>query len=624
MKRAAFTRISRPVRLLVACSSLSCCWGAAFADAPQVEETVLGPANAGGAYVISPRGAHVAYAGKNGAKYYVSFDGVAGPEFDELFKSAGQGFYFPEKAAIYPGKQTGAQMGDSPVVFSADGEHYAYVARSGDDYVVMHDGKEVGRGPRPSLTIFGTNGMLSITPNGKHVFWAETEQNQGRSVTRLVVSGRRGPFAVGMAPTLPTFSSDESHYAYVLSQALDNGKQMLVVDGKDAGYLGQSPTYTADGSTLLCIGYANAQGGTAGLLANGKIVYEGMINKIVTAPAGNRWAALANVQLSNGRYAPILVVDGEEIPGSENVQELWFSPDGTRYAARCHDMITQDFTLVLDGDAYTMDRIDPLAYWTGDGSLVILTGASGGDEILMVNDNLYGTGGGAVTITVAERGDRFAWAVANHSTREYAVYVGEEGALPGGAYPTSNFYFSPDGSRYGFTIGPIGRNETTNLVIDGQVVDGVSPGAFLTYATGKMDVIFPVAFSPAGEHVAYLANVEPSPTRALMLDGTPVFSTTQGVIAPRFTADGQHFFWTAIEMGTGTGATHIVYVDGQEAVRAGGNFFNETPGVFDVDADGVATFVATDGDMVKRWCITPASDTNVGTLIEQGTAGSIP
>lgn len=121
--------------------------------------------------------------------------------------------------------------------------------------------------------------------------------------------------------------------------------------------------------------------------------------------------------------------------------------------------------------------------------------------------------------------------------------------------------------------------------------------------------------------MAYLANVEPSPTRALMLDGTAVFSTTQGIIAPRFTSDGQHFYWTAIEMAPGTGATHIVYVDGHLAVRAGGNFFNETPGVFDVDDEGVAAFLATDGDNVKRYRITPASDTSVATLIENGAAG---
>jgi hypothetical protein len=612
----------------MALASLSFCIGAAaFAAGPKVEETVLGPANAGGAYVVSPRGAHVAYAGKKGDKYFVSFDGVAGPEFDELFKSAGQAFYFPEKAAIYPGKPTGAQMGDSPVVFSPDGEHHAYVARIGDEYVVMHDGKEIGRGPRKSLTIYGTNGMLSITPKGRHVFWAETIENQGRSATRLVVSGQRGPSAMGMVPSLPAFSADESHYAYTVGQAMDTGKPMLVVDGKDAGYLGQSPTYTADGSLLLCIGHSNAQGAKAGVLANGKIVYEGMINKIITAPVGNRWAALANVQFNDGQrtvHAPILVVDGKEIPGSEHVQDVWFSPDGKRFAARSHDMMTQSFGLVIDGEAFTMQRIDTQCFWTADGSKVILTGAADGQEILAVNDNLYPTGGAAPTITVAEQGSRFAWATANPGTRTYAIYVGEEPALPGGAYPTSTFCFSPDGSRYGFTIGPIGRNETTNLVIDGEVQQDISPSPFLSHASARADAQVPIVFSHAGKHVAFLANVQPSPTRALMLDGKAVFSTTQGVIAPRFTPDGQHFFWTAIEMVAGSGATHIVYVDGQPAVRAGGNFFYETPGTFDVDDNGVAAFLGTDGDQMKRYRITPAADRSVTTLIEKGAIGSTP
>ena len=56
----------------------------AFAAA-QVEEFVVGPADAGGIYTLSPHGGHVAYAGMKGTKVFVSVDGVEGPVFDELF-----------------------------------------------------------------------------------------------------------------------------------------------------------------------------------------------------------------------------------------------------------------------------------------------------------------------------------------------------------------------------------------------------------------------------------------------------------------------------------------------------------------------------------------------------------
>jgi hypothetical protein len=89
------------------------------------------------------------YAARDGCGDCVDVDGVAGPEFDELFRPTGERVLFSPKTIIRNATQSGSgQYDDAPMVFSMDGEHHAYVGRQGSDCVVIHDGKEVGRVPR--------------------------------------------------------------------------------------------------------------------------------------------------------------------------------------------------------------------------------------------------------------------------------------------------------------------------------------------------------------------------------------------------------------------------------------------------------------------------------------------
>src|ERR1700710_2634672 len=127
----------------------------AFAAAPKVEEFVVGPTNAGGIYTTSPSGGHIAYAGMKGTKVFVSVDGVEGPVFDEFFGPTSQGFYNPSKASVMRSSTGGPNpfATQLPVIFSNDGAHYAYAGRIGNEYVVIHDGKEIARGPRGSLAL---------------------------------------------------------------------------------------------------------------------------------------------------------------------------------------------------------------------------------------------------------------------------------------------------------------------------------------------------------------------------------------------------------------------------------------------------------------------------------------
>ncbi|MBL9199167.1 MAG: hypothetical protein JNL39_01620, partial [Opitutaceae bacterium] len=135
--------------------SLSLFHGAALAQ-PKVEELVVGPGNEGGSYIIAPKGVRVAHIAAKGTRIAVVVDGVEGPVVDELINGFPMQVPTPNAApGVYKSKHTwktapGMAGQGSAVLFSIDGKHYAYMARQGSDYVVIHDNKEIGRGPRLS------------------------------------------------------------------------------------------------------------------------------------------------------------------------------------------------------------------------------------------------------------------------------------------------------------------------------------------------------------------------------------------------------------------------------------------------------------------------------------------
>src|SRR5262245_27840362 len=258
--------------------------------AAQVQETIVGPTSTGGAYALAPRGGNVAYAGKKDGRFVVTLNGVEGPAFDELYLTNLGSFFFPERAGVWPAKPGGmAGGGDVPVIASADGAHFAYAGRQGADYVVILDGKEIARGPKEKLARGG--GPLSISPLGKHVYWAESEFTNGRTIVRRVIDGKPGPWCQPDGPTwTPVFSADESRVACYLGSLVDTGKPQLTVDGKDAGYVGGNFAFTADGSALLATGLMSSSGS---VLEDGKPVATGIqVSKLVTGPTGRRWAAI--------------------------------------------------------------------------------------------------------------------------------------------------------------------------------------------------------------------------------------------------------------------------------------------------------------------------------------------
>jgi hypothetical protein len=105
-----------------------------------------------------------------------------------------------------------------------------------------------------------------------------------------------------------------------------------------------------------------------------------------------------------------------------------------------------------------------------------------------------------------------------------------------------------------------------------------------------------------------------------------------------FTNDDEHLFWSTTEPGTGPDAAAqgiyeaVAYLDGKQVARsdrydtgefaataypAGNVQFAKPPAAWNVGTDGTLTFLAPSGDSIKRYTITPASDTSVTTMISE-------
>ena len=597
----------------------------AVAAAPQVQQTVVGSTGQGGTYTLSPSGGHIAYMGLKGTRVAVTVDGVAGPEFDELFTATGQSFFAPQQAAVMR-STSGGQGADSqvPVIFSPDGAHYAYAARQGNEYVVIHDGKEIARGPRASLALQAY--PLALSPAGRQVSFLEVQNVGGRGQWRVMMTGRPGPWVGNNNGIKLVFSADETRYAYTAAPVdpTGGGTQVLVVDGKPAGYLGFNPVFTADATSLLSILPTSPK---PAVLVDGKPAVGGIgVDKIIPSPVGNRWGAIVRTKLVNSMAVAEFFLDGKVVPGTEGAHNAWFSRDGKHYAVACTNAAARSMFLVIDGrkqTEYQNVAVDEHTFWwTPDGSKFFYTVVASGRPFLIVNGEEVQITSliGYEPLVTAQSGGRYGYGTRDGSNRVLSLIVDGKNVLPEGTRPYDNtLVFSAQGSHYGFFAGPITRNEMSTLVYDGAVREGVVPAYFAKWVTS--DLVSPsLVFSRDGAHVAHMGTTAGATRPGLLMDGKVVAPNVRAIYYPTFTPDGAHFFWVAEEPAKvqGQPPASVVYVDGIEAVRANGYFFTAVPGSFTMDAAGAATFFAVDGDMAKRYRITAPQDTNVATLLRHG------
>lgn len=588
--------------------------GSAFCAAVKVDETVVGPINAGGLYFISQNDARVAYLGAKGTRTVVSVDGVEGPVLDELL-GANPIALPPGQVLVHIANGGGKSSGlPSAVLFSDAGAHFAYIGRQGNEYVVIHNGKEVGRGARSALAL--QHMPLTLSPGGKHVFWGEMKTEAGRGVYRLIMNGKPEPWA-GHQDLKPVFSPDDSRYAYLASKAEDYRSTALIVDGKLASYTGHLPQFTSDNKLLV------PTTDTKGVLVDGKgIAVAGIqLEKLTPAPAGGRYAVIMRKKLVNSQGVGTLYLDGKEVPGTEGAMDITFSPDGKRYALRCANAEARSFFMVIDGKKGTeYQSVGEKAYWTPDSTKVAYTITSSGRNFVVVNTEEFAVQNVSALmrgpISVAKQGDRYGFSSVDNGNRNFLTIIDGKQVLPAGVYPDgSSLDFSDNGARYAFAVGQIGRQGMTGIVDNGKLNESLAVGQFNKFGASELANPYFI-LSPDGKHLARIARTAQNTHAGLYINDKLVYPTTLQVTYPAFTPDSKHLFWMAAERQAGRpGTEYVAYVDGHPAVRFTSEQMLNTKGSWRMNADGSVTCVGVSGDAMKRFRITPASDMDVESFI---------
>jgi hypothetical protein len=577
----------------------------------KIEPVVMAPLQQGAQFTVSPHGIHVATLSHSGSRQVIIYDGVVGPKFDQIVSQI-----------------TG-------VVFSPDGNRYAYCGQLGNEWVVMLDGKELARGSRSTGPIGQYSCMLGFTSNSKHLYFMSMQDNPSPSAGfRFFFDGKPGPYGAPNDQRGYVFSPDGNHVAYLWSDPnTQQSRSQLFIDGQPAPYNAGAPQWSADSQHLYTkrnVSLPNAS--VTEVLLDGKPFMRAEWAMLYIPPVGNMVVALVKRGVNRTPTTSFLVIGGKEVPGSEitgnaGIKDVTFSPDGKHYSAVYQDAsglswvfsdgkkgqtyggiggfntTSSEVTKYYGSTAFTADS-STLVYMgsmTGNArQSYIVYGGQESDEVLGVSDCLFSpvknhfltTEGGVVTLD----------GKILHLPRLVSQAIGVD-----------ELGFSPDGEHYAFRMQ---EREGPAMVVDGVVQQtGYAPaGSGFMSANNK-----PYVFSPDSKHIAYFCrsgNPAANPNDVyLCLDNKAVRLGPHDSVNLTFSADSNHLFWIRNE----GRAQYRVYVDGKPVAEGflavgsgvGGGVGKES---WQLGPDGNLLVLMQDDTSLKRVSITPSSNTSIATL----------
>ncbi len=591
--------------------------GLALANAT-VENQPLGPDGELFGGSISPVGGHIAVFAAKGSHYQIIMDGVEGPRIDNLI--------FNISGALYRAESSWVNM-PIPVIFSKDGAHWAYMAKQGDEFVVMLDGKEFARGPINTRNLANSLN-LTFSANGQHIFWSD-DDTQGNFV--IVVDGKPGP----PLRTLPqlVLSPDGNHYAYV-NYNRDGTGAWTFVDGRQVNYFGDNLQYTARNVLLSTM---HTPDNNSVFVLNGKPSIKALsLSPMWVSDDGKQIAMIITPQQGAKSF---LAVDGKQIEGTEGVpvEKVYFSPDGKHYAALCRTKTSGKFMIIdgKKGDEYPnisngatdiannthwqyvtwtgnrgnfTDLQPPVPGFTADSSRFVYIANSNGRQFLVVNTDESDAFGDYLAPILSPVGNRMATYGVTPDNTQHILLDGKDTSYGPGTR-INQLTFSPQGTHYAFI------NQNTTVFLDNVPQPGMMQGNYV--------------FSLDDKHLAY--QVTDNGQQRLLVDGKVICNKAGTVGHIFFSPDSKHIYWTsignlAVTQGIpDTKDSIMLYVDGKPAMHYSDNGtlldpITDTTVTLHTDfsADDVMTFIARTDGKLRRFHV--KSDTDLDTLLAAAPA----
>ena len=569
----------------------------------RIEPALMAPLQQGSAFVVSEKGIHVASKQLSGSRQIIVYDGMAGPKFDRLLQDVNL-------------------PGSHPVVFSPDGNHWAYCGIQGSEWVVMLDGKEFVQQPAVDSDKADFRSCdLGFSSNSKHLFFLSVRDPNNVSGTgRFFWDGKPGPLGAPMDKRFYAISPDGDHFAYVWNDPTPHStKWQLYIDNQPAPYNAGSPQWSADSKHLFTIrnvppvprghGYQEA-------LVDGKAFLRADVVNLFPAPAGDMVVARVTRVAQDLKRSYLLTVNGKMVPGSETTAQIGdpvFSADGKHYAAIYRETTGRGsvFCDGKHGQTYMsiggQGELKTRVAFTADSSKLVYTATSLGS----------GTGTGAFVViddqesdalmplsstVIAPAGNRVATTGAGQVTLDGKL-LQLPGVDPRGMSAVT-LSFSPDGSHYAFIL--YNRGDTT------LYRDGVGQSSYRTLSSALGSYVW----SPDGKHIAYFcrsANPASGNEAYLCYDDKAVrLSMAPAYLASlMFSADSNHLYWVGKEMAY----KMRIFADGKPVYEANSTSpAGFAPETFQSAPDG-SLLVLTQGDQgLERVSITPSSSSSVAAL----------
>jgi WD40-like Beta Propeller Repeat len=448
----------------------------------------------------------------------IFWDGVAGPRFDNF-----------------------VPFDESPVVYSPDKHHVAWIGKRGGTFVVVVD-----NAIRGELSNVDTDVVPALSNSGRIALIATV------GTPRVILDG--SPFTNWEAGGGLAFSDDGDHFAFA---AREGPRWRVVVDGitagpafdqVGAGSLGSAPetvVFSRDGARFA---YGAKRGDRWHVVVDGEEgpAYDGLYGLPIFSANGKHLVYQAVV----GDKACV-VVDGSAEDLHANIGRPVFSPDGTRLMYMVKD---EGVSMVVDGERGP--KFDDL--WFQADTAEIGYGFS-------LDNRHFGY--------LACEGKRFL-----HAGKWFAVVDGERGPQFDDVGPllgddkaararAGEPRFSPDGTQFGF---PAQVGKQWSMVVNGVPGDGYhlvgygrfsatgrlaywakldkkrsvlvldgAPGPVTTGSYGLEDPPLPFVFSPDGAHLVYIGKIEGA--FHPVVDDVVGPAITVGI--PIFPADGSIVFF---------------------------------------------------------------------------------
>jgi hypothetical protein len=567
----------------------------------KIEQAVLAPVQQGMQFSVSPHGIHVVTESRRGSRQVIIYDGVEGPPFEQIFP----------------------QDGEHPVVFSPDGNRYAYCGQSGNQWVVVVDGKELMRSSDSVNGQFSyVNCALGFTPNSKHVYFTSyISTDSSHSAGRFVFDGKVGPLGASADMRTYSFSPDGDHFVYLWTQPTppNSTHTELIVDDKMVPNIGGDPQWSADSKHLYTKRSVPVpRGSSMELLLDGKPIMRADNIRLFVPPVGNMVVAVAT------RSSPpsvFLVIGGKEVPGSEvpggygGIENVVFSPDGKHYAARCKNVNNRQFAFVdgkkeLEysgiGSFIAPGTPSRVIGFTADSSKAVYIASNANAQFLVI--------GGHESDELMSVTDTVLAPVGNHVATEGMGFLTMDGkTLNLGNDPRSGqayaLTFSPDASHFAFVL-----RERSSPVL---YLDGVAQPAFGVTLQGPMtnQGTRPYIFSPDSKHIAYFCHSSDPAAgndQGLCVDGKYVRLGAPGLYGNlTFTPDSNHLLWAVIR---GAGKFRL-FADGKPVMDGViGGAFSFAGETWQMGANGTLSILVQDDPSLKRISITPSPETSLATL----------